>query len=386
MDASLFDYHLPNECIAQEPAATRDASRLMVVDRAKRTVTHSHFAEIAQFLPDNSRFFRNNAAVLKARIFGQRPTGGKVECLLLQPAEDAVTWWCLLRPGKKAAQTGFGLEGEYHAEVLEAGNNGNYRVRFHLERNESVTDLSERLGIMPLPPYIARDDNDPRREADNVRYQTVYARDPGAVAAPTAGLHFDDAMLAETQAMGVRHAFVTLHVGAGTFQALRHEDVEANRLHSERLVVDQACCDAVRQTREQGGRVIAVGTTSVRSLETAARAGELEPYAGETDLFIKPGYEFRIIDAMITNFHLPQSSLLMLVAASTADAQSYEEHDYILNCSGCHRMDGTGSNVVPSFQNMHELANKPGAREYWIRVPGAAQAPLFQRHCLRVRI
>ena len=152
MDAALFDYHLPNDCIAQEPAATRDASKLMVVNRATREVTHTHFAGIAQFLPANTRFFRNNAAVLKARIFGQRLSGGKVECLLLQPAEDALTWWCLLKPGKKAAQTGFGIAGEYRAEVLEAGSNGNYRVRFHLEGDESVTDLSERLGIMPLPP------------------------------------------------------------------------------------------------------------------------------------------------------------------------------------------------------------------------------------------
>ena len=162
-----------------------------------------------------------------------------------------------------------------------------------------------------MPPYLNRD----AESDDDERYQTVYARDPGAVAAPTAGLHFDAAMIDETLAAGVRHAYVTLHVGAGTFQALRHEDIEANRLHSERLVVDEACCEAVRQTRERGGRVIAVGTTSVRALETASQDGDIRPFTGETDLFIRPGYKFRTIDAMLTNFHLPQSSLLMLVAA-----------------------------------------------------------------------
>ena len=196
MNISLFDYHLPAELIAQEPAAVRDASRLMVVDRASRRVTHTHFSEIAEHLPPRSRFFRNNVAVLKARLFGQRPTGGKVECLLLQPAEDARTWWCLLKPGKKTFHAGhFGLPGEYQAEVLEAGSNGNYRVRFHPERDESVTELSERLGILPLPPYIERSQDDPRRQNDNERYQTVYADPAGSIAAPTAGLHFTEALL-----------------------------------------------------------------------------------------------------------------------------------------------------------------------------------------------
>ena len=174
-----------------------------------------------------------------------------------------------------------------------------------------VMALLEQSGEMPLPPYLNR----AAESADDERYQTVYAKDPGAVAAPTAGLHFDADMLATTLAAGVRHAYVTLHVGAGTFQALRHEDIEANRLHSERVQIDAACCDAIRQTKAEGGRIIAIGTTSVRALECASRDGELAPYDGETDLFILPGYEFRTVDAMLTNFHLPQSSLLMLVAA-----------------------------------------------------------------------
>ena len=174
-----------------------------------------------------------------------------------------------------------------------------------------VMETLDRIGEVPLPPYLERE----ATAEDLERYQTVYARDPGAVAAPTAGLHFDAAMLEETLAMGVRHAWVTLHVGAGTFQNLRDEHLEENRLHSERVEVSDACCNAVRATREAGGRVIAVGTTSVRSLETASRRGEILPFNGETELFILPGYEFRAVDAMITNFHLPQSSLLMLVAA-----------------------------------------------------------------------
>ena len=210
MNLSLFDYHLPKELIAQEPAAVRDASRLMVVDRKTRSVIHAQFSEIGQYLPNRPRFFRNNAAVLKARIFGQRPTGGKVECLLLQPAEDALTWWCLLKPGKKTFTSGgFEMAGEYSAQVLEVGENGNYRVRFHPERGESITDLSERLGILPLPPYIERADDDPRRDNDNDRYQTVYADFDKriAVAAPTAGLHFTPELIAELENGGA--AFTT---------------------------------------------------------------------------------------------------------------------------------------------------------------------------------
>ena len=182
---------------------------------------------------------------------------------------------------------------------------------FSLEFSVDVMAFLDQFGAMPLPPYLKR----PACETDIERYQTVYARDPGAVAAPTAGLHFDEAMLEETRAAGVRHSWVTLHVGAGTFQSLREEQIEANRLHSERVQVSESCCEAVRETRDAGGRVIAVGTTSVRALEAASAGAELRPFSAETDLFIVPGYTFRAVDAMITNFHLPQSSLLMLVAA-----------------------------------------------------------------------
>jgi S-adenosylmethionine:tRNA ribosyltransferase-isomerase len=187
-----------------------------------------------------------------------------------------------------------------------------------------ILPLLDRLGEVPLPPYLNR----PAELADDERYQTVYARDPGAVAAPTAGLHFDEAMLAETLAAGVRHAFLTLHVGAGTFQPLRHEDITENRLHSERVQVDEACCTAIRQTRAESGRVIAVGTTAVRALESAAQDGEPKPFIGETDLFILPGYIFSTIDAMVTNFHLPKSSLLMLVAAFAGTGRVLKAYEH----------------------------------------------------------
>ncbi len=324
MDVSLFDYSLPNECIAQEPAVRRDASRLMVVDRKTRSITHTRFAEIGRFLPPNTHFFRNNVAVLKARLFGQRPTGGKVECLLLQPAEDAITWWCLLRPGKKAAQTGFGIEGEYRAEILGIGDNGNYRVRFHMERDESVNDLSERLGTMPLPPYITREENDPRRKDDHIRYQTVYAdyEKCMAVAAPTAGLHFTSELIAQLEAGGARFHDLTLQVGIGTFHPIQTDHIEDHEIHREWYEIPASVMEFLNQANPISR--VAVGTTSVRSIEDAMRRIRknseacLTPIGSvrtEADLFIYPPTRFEAVDHLITNFHLPKSSLLCLVSA-----------------------------------------------------------------------
>lgn len=324
MDASLFDYDLPPECIAQEPAITRDASRLMVIDRASRNVTHTNFAEIGAFLPKDSRFFRNNAAVLKARLFGQRPTGGKVECLLLQPAEDALTWWCLLKPGKKVSQSGFGLDGQYSAKVLEAGDNGNYKVRFHLVHDESVTELADRLGMLPLPPYIERKTDDPRSVRDNERYQTVYAdyAKQVAVAAPTAGLHFTPELIGALEANGATFYDLTLQVGIGTFHPIQVERIEAHQIHHEWYEIPAEAFAAINTP--QGGPRVAVGTTSVRSIEDAVRRIEnagpscLSPSGkvqAEADIFIYPPYTYEAVDALITNFHLPKSSLLCLVSA-----------------------------------------------------------------------
>ena len=325
MNLSLFDYHLPKELIAQEPTAVRDASRLMVVDRKTRSVTHAQFSEIGQYLPNRPRFFRNNAAVLKARIFGQRPTGGKVECLLLQPAGDALTWWCLLKPGKKTFTSGsFEIAGEYSAQVLEVGKNGNYRVRFHPERDESMTELSERLGILPLPPYIERTDDDPRRDNDNKRYQTVYAdfNKRIAVAAPTAGLHFTPELITELENGGARFHDLTLQVGIGTFHPIQVENIEDHNIHREWYEIP-ASTFAELKNPEAGAR-IAVGTTSVRSIEDAMRRTQLSAETcitpsgsvqAEADIYIYPPSEFAAIDGMITNFHLPKSTLLCLVSA-----------------------------------------------------------------------
>lgn len=324
MKIDRFDYDLPPERIAQEPAGQRDASRLMVVNRATREVTHSSFAEIGRFLPAESRYFRNNAAVLKARLFGQRPSGGKVECLLLQPAEDALTWWCLLKPGKKTLHAGqFGMDGEYGAEVLEAGENGNYKVRFAPVRDESVTSLSERLGVMPLPPYIERAEDDPRRANDNERYQTVYA-DYGkqvAVAAPTAGLHFTPELIASLEAAGARFHDLTLQVGIGTFHPVQTEHVEEHNIHREWYEIPGSALTALQDPG--GSPRIAVGTTSVRSIEDALGRIPRDPACltpegsvqAEADIYIYPPYEFLGVDHMITNFHLPKSTLLCLVSA-----------------------------------------------------------------------
>ncbi len=323
MDSTLFDYHLPADRIAQEPSAQRDESGLMVVDRKTREVTHARFADIGNFLPSSTRFFRNNVAVLKARIFGYRSSGGKVECLLLQPAEDACTWWCLLRPGKKTMQSGtFGIDNEYRAEVLGVGKNGDYRVRFHLDRDESVIDLSERLGIMPLPPYIQRDAKDPRGETDNERYQTVYAdyEKRLAVAAPTAGLHFTRELIDTLEARGFRFNDLTLQVGIGTFHPIQTGNILDHTMHREWYEIS-ANTFAELQNAESGPRV-AVGTTSVRTIEDVlGRAADTYittpsgSIQAEADIFIYPPFVFKGVDALITNFHLPKSTLLCLVSA-----------------------------------------------------------------------
>jgi S-adenosylmethionine:tRNA ribosyltransferase-isomerase len=303
MRISDFNYELPDELIAQYPVPERGASRLLEVSD---TLHDRQFTDLPGLLRAGDLLVFNDTRVIRARLRGRKQTGGRAE-VLVERVQSEYTALAHVR-ASKSPPAGSALLFEGGAEAIVDGRDGEL---FALTFSVPVMPLLESSGEMPLPPYLNR----AAESADDERYQTVYAKDPGAVAAPTAGLHFDDDMLGATLAAGVRHAYVTLHVGAGTFQALRHEDIEANRLHSERVQVDAACCAAIRQTRAEGGRVIAVGTTSVRALECASRGGEIEPYNGETDLFILPGYEFHSIDAMLTNFHLPQSSLLMLVAA-----------------------------------------------------------------------
>ena len=300
---SDFDYELPAELIARYPARDRRGSRLLAVNDG---LSDLGFADLPALLRPEDLLVFNDTRVIKARLFAHKATGGRVE-ILIERVEGERTALAMIR-ASKSPRAGGRLSLAGGAEALVTGRQDDL---FTLEFSTGVLPYLERYGEVPLPPYLERDAD----AADIERYQTVYARDPGAVAAPTAGLHFDNAMLEETRAMGVRHAHVTLHVGAGTFQNLREEHIEENRLHSERVEVSADCVAAVRQTRAAGGRVIAVGTTSVRSLECASASGELQTFSGETDLFILPGYRFRSVDAMITNFHLPQSSLLMLVSA-----------------------------------------------------------------------
>ncbi|MDH3265646.1 MAG: tRNA preQ1(34) S-adenosylmethionine ribosyltransferase-isomerase QueA [Gammaproteobacteria bacterium] len=300
---SDFDYSLPGELIAQYPPAERRASRLLHVADGLHDL---QFSDLPELLRDGDLLVLNDTRVIRARLRAKKESGGRTE-VLIERVQGEAEALAHVRASKSPKQ-GSRLVFDGGVEATVTGRDG---ALFKLSFSMPVLDCLEQHGEVPLPPYLNR----PPEAVDDERYQTVYARDPGAVAAPTAGLHFDAAMLQETLAVGVQHAYITLHVGAGTFRSLRHEDIDANRLHSERLRVDAACCDAIRQTRANGGRVIAVGTTSVRALESAMASGELQPYSGETDLFIRPGYEFRTIDAMITNFHLPKSSLLMLVAA-----------------------------------------------------------------------
>jgi S-adenosylmethionine:tRNA ribosyltransferase-isomerase len=303
MQIADFDYALPDELIARYPAAERRASRLLEVGAR---LADRRFAELPQLLAPGDLLVFNDTRVIPARLAAVKGTGGRAE-ILIERIESECCALAQVR-ASKSPKKGGRLRLASGEEIVVAGRDGEF---FILDFPGPVLPLLESVGEVPLPPYLGRD----AEPEDNERYQTVYAKDPGAVAAPTAGLHFDQQMLDDTLAAGVRHAYITLHVGAGTFQALRREHIEENRLHTERVRVSETCCDAVRETRATGGRVIAVGTTAVRALECASQGGEIRPFAGETDLFILPGYRFRSVDAMLTNFHLPRSSLLMLVAA-----------------------------------------------------------------------
>lgn len=301
-----FDYSLPDELIAQHPLPERSASRLLVV--AGTRLEDRRFADLPQLLNPGDLLVFNDTRVMHARLHGAKETGGQVEVLI----ERAVGQHEALaqirashapRPGSRLR-----LEGILDVEVLDRS--GDF---FHLRfgGTEPLLDLIERHGKLPLPPYIRR----AAAHADETRYQTVYARERGSVAAPTAGLHFDQAMLGALSAQGIRQAYVTLHVGAGTFQPVRVDDLARHRMHREHYVIAPETVAAIEEARQRGARVVAVGTTTLRALEAAARDGALTPGAGETELFITPGFDFRVADCLITNFHLPRSTLLMLVSA-----------------------------------------------------------------------
>lgn len=301
-----FHYQLPDELIARQPAARRSDSRLLHLDGVSGGIADLRFADLPRLLCAGDLLVFNDTRVIPARLFGSKATGGKVELLLERVTGGHLALVQLRSSKPPAAGSTVRLPGGVEAVIL--GREGDFwRVDFGTD----PASLFERHGEMPLPPYLRRAAQDFDRE----RYQTVYARAPGAVAAPTAGLHFDETLLEECQRAGAARAFVTLHVGAGTFQPVRVDDLREHRMHAELIDVPPATCEAVAACRARGGRVVAVGTTAVRALESAAQGGRLAPFAGDTRLFITPGYRFRIVDALITNFHLPESTLLMLVAA-----------------------------------------------------------------------
>jgi S-adenosylmethionine:tRNA ribosyltransferase-isomerase len=303
-----FDFHLPDALIARYPLAERSASRLLQLNGQTGAIADYIFRDIAQFIGPGDLLVVNNSRVIPARLFGEKATGGKVE-LLIERVTGQQTALAHIR-ASKAPKAGSIILLETGIPITVTGREHEL-FTVELPGPAPLIEVLEQIGHMPLPPYMARADE----KSDRERYQTVYAEPKGSVAAPTAGLHFDEALLQTLREKGVQFAHVTLHVGAGTFQPVRTEFVQEHNMHYEYIEVPQATVEKIQQTKAAGRRVIGVGTTSVRSLETAARSGTLKPYSGETNIFIYPGFQFNVVDAMVTNFHLPKSSLIMLVSA-----------------------------------------------------------------------
>ena len=308
MKTADFAYDLPEKLIARYPLEQRSASRLLTLERHTGQIADQRFTDIMAYLNPGDVLVMNNSKVMPARIYGQKATGGKIE-LLIERVIDSHCAWCHIKSSKplKPGQS-FMLQDDTPCTMAQR-----HDTLFECVLPESHTwsEVMERIGHMPLPPYMHREDE----ASDQERYQTVYADPQGSVAAPTAGLHFDEALLAQLKAKEIEVGFVTLHVGAGTFQPVRVDDVTHHKMHQEWCTVDAALCEQIHAAKARGNKVVAVGTTSVRTLESAALSGQLQPFQGETDIFIYPGFRFHVIDALITNFHLPESTLLMLVSA-----------------------------------------------------------------------
>ncbi len=304
-----FWYDLPEELIAQTPLQQRDTSRLLVLNRKTGDIQHRHFYDIVDFLQPGDCLVMNDSRVLPARLLGHRPTGGAVEVLLLRDLGNK-QWECLCKPGRKmqlGSEVVFG-EGELSATVSDVKEDGNRIITFHYDG--IFLEVLERLGKMPLPPYIKAELD------DQERYQTVYSREVGSAAAPTAGLHFTEQLLQKIQNQGVKTAFVTLHVGLGTFRPVKAENILEHHMHSELCMLSEETANILNETRKSGGRIVCVGTTSCRTLESLVNDdGSFSPKSKWTDIFIYPGYEFKAMDGLITNFHLPESTLVMLVSA-----------------------------------------------------------------------
>ena len=323
MKLSDFDYNLPTELIAQAPLEQRTASRLLAMDRHSGEIQDKCFSDIVDFIEPEDLIVFNNTKVIPARLYGRKQTGGKIE-LLLERLLSGTQALAHIRANKAPKPDSYLiLDGDIQVRVIEKVA-GLYTLEFGCD---DLLDYLEHYGHVPLPPYITRDD----QEDDQTRYQTVFAKHPGAVAAPTAGLHFDATLLKRIAQKGVSTAEVTLHVGAGTFQPVRNNDLSKHVMHAEYVNVSQDVVNAVLDCRNRGGRVFAVGTTTVRSLEAASHSGQLGVYSGDTRLFITPGYCFKSVDAMITNFHLPLSTLLMLVSAFSSKKHVFNAYNHAVN-------------------------------------------------------
>ena len=321
MKTNEFDYHLPEELIAQSPPRVRSHSRLLVHHRKENKVSHHTFQEISGFFGPNDLLVFNDTRVIPARLFGQKKTGGKVEVLLIRELKPD-HWEAMVKTSKKTLPgTYFLLDGGIEGTVVELFDG---TVLLKLQSIEGVKTAIEKYGTLPLPPYIKR----PTTDEDKDRYQTVFARRDGAVAAPTAGLHFTEEIMNKIRENGAAIEMITLHVGPGTFQPVRADNLKAHKMHEEYFQIEKQVADKVNEVKEKGGRVISVGTTVVRALESSSQGGKLLPKKGWTDIFIHPGRSFEIVDAMVTNFHLPKSTLFMLVSAFVGTDQLkkvYEE-------------------------------------------------------------
>ena len=319
MTLTDYDYDLPEALIAQQPCPQRDASRLMVLDRGTRTIHHTQFSRIGAFLPPRSLLVINNTKVIPARLIGRKlPTGGKIE-LLLTRQKGVNTWEALVKPGRRVTHgTRIAFDdGALTAKILAKSSLGLYTVRFKYDGD--FEEILAQVGKVPLPPYIKREPN----RTDKEEYQCVYAKEAGAIAAPTAGLHFTLDLMDILKRSGIHQVPLTLHVGIGTFQPVKTENIEMHKMHSEYFELSQTSANRINVAKEEGRQIVAVGTTSVRALETVASGYNVSPYQGYTDIFIYPGYQFKVVDALVTNFHLPKSTLLMLVSA-------FAGHEFIL--------------------------------------------------------
>ncbi len=322
MNTKDFFYNLPQDLIAQTPLQQRDSSRLMVLPLANNNIEHKHFYDIVDYLRPNDCLILNNSKVLPARIFGVKETGSVIELLLLKNTRNDI-WECLVKPGKRAKiGAKLKISDNLSCEVVDVLSDGNRMIRFIYPTEQNIYSILEQVGTMPLPPYIKE------KLEDQGRYQTVYAQELGSAAAPTAGLHFTEELIKKVRDKGVSIGYVTLHVGLGTFRPVQVDNVENHKMHSEAFFVPEETIELISETKKKGGRVISVGTTSTRTLESAFdnEGNCIKPY-GDTDIFIYPGYRFKVIDGLITNFHLPESTLIMLVAALTGKDRILSAYD-----------------------------------------------------------